>query len=144
MNSLICFFCFLRDYSHLMHPRPQGTRVETQDCCSPVLSLDAPAGFRKDIQELASFHLFQGSDSGFQGQGGTHQFIRELQYRPGANDHGPFNDAFWGISASLDRTHKCLRLSLRALSTCVRRSDNHSKTKIKSQSAIVLFFFLLT
>jgi hypothetical protein len=29
-----------------MHPRSQGTRVEAQDLCRPVFSIDAPPDFR--------------------------------------------------------------------------------------------------
>jgi len=41
-----------------MHPRSQGTRVEAQDRCGPVLSLNAPSGFRKGLKDLVSLRLF--------------------------------------------------------------------------------------
>ena len=52
------------DDPELTHPRSQGARVETQDHCGPVLSLDAPAGFREDLEDLVSLHLFEGSYAG--------------------------------------------------------------------------------
>ena len=41
-----------------MHPRSQSTRVEAQDRCRSVLSLDAPSGFRKDLKNVVSLRLF--------------------------------------------------------------------------------------
>ena len=41
----LCLLGLRPEYPELMHPRSQGTRVETQDRGSPVLSLDAPSGF---------------------------------------------------------------------------------------------------
>jgi len=40
-----------------MHFRSQSTRVEAQDRCSPVLSLDAPSSFRKDLKNLVPLRL---------------------------------------------------------------------------------------
>jgi len=47
-----------------MHPGSQGTRVQAQDRCGPVLSLDAPSGFRKSRRDFVSFRLFSGSHGG--------------------------------------------------------------------------------
>ena len=44
-GGLIQGFCFRPRYAEPMHPRSQGTRVETQDRCGPVLPVDAPSGF---------------------------------------------------------------------------------------------------
>ena len=63
-ESLIWLLDLRPDYSKLMHPRSQGTRVEAQDRCGPILSLDAPSGFRKGLEDLVSFRLFQGSQGG--------------------------------------------------------------------------------
>ena len=50
--------------SELVHSRPQGTRVEAQDRCGSVFSLDTPSGFRKDFKNLISLGLFQGFRAG--------------------------------------------------------------------------------
>jgi hypothetical protein len=38
------------EYLELPHPLSQGARVEAQDRGGPVLSLDAPSGFRKVLR----------------------------------------------------------------------------------------------
>ena len=38
-----------------MHPRSQGTRVETQDSYSALPALDAPIGFSQDLEGMISF-----------------------------------------------------------------------------------------
>ncbi len=56
-----------------MHPCSQGIRVEPQDLCSPVLSLDAPPGFHyeDEINILkkegidAAFSLYEEVGVGF-------------------------------------------------------------------------------
>jgi len=52
------------EYPELMHPCSQGTRVEAQDRCGPVFSLDAPSGFLKDFMDLIPLRLLQGSYDG--------------------------------------------------------------------------------
>ena len=47
-----------------MHPRSQGARVETQNRCGPVFSLDAPSGFGKGFKDLVSLRLVQGLHAG--------------------------------------------------------------------------------
>ena len=44
--------------SEPMHPRSQGTRVEAQDRCSPVLSLDA----RSVFPQFPGISLYEGLD----------------------------------------------------------------------------------
>ena len=63
-GQLIWFFSPRPDYPELMHPRSQGTRVEAQDRRGPFLSFDAPPGFRKDLENLVPFRLFQGPHGG--------------------------------------------------------------------------------
>ena len=57
---------FRPHYAELMHPRPQSTRMETQDRRGPVLPVDAPSGFDKGSEDLLSLHLLQGSRDGWQ------------------------------------------------------------------------------
>jgi hypothetical protein len=42
-----------------MHPHSQGTWVEAQNRCGPVLSLDAPVGFSQDFEDVISFNFSQ-------------------------------------------------------------------------------------
>ncbi len=63
IRILIWLLGLRADDPKFMHPRSQGTRVEAQDRCGPVLSLDAPSGFRKDLKDLVSLRLFKGSHS---------------------------------------------------------------------------------